>query len=435
LLIAIRARHGESTSTVTFFYTLLGDYYQGTPTTAHELLYANGDKYTGSVAATYANGRPAADLTTAFGNGADDLYEAQRYDNTPVPNGHGTMTFADGSVYVGEFRQGRATGLGKYCGASGEVIEGQFVNGVLEGPGRVEHDGMQEVGTFRQGLLEGEGMKLFKDKYLHEGNFSKGELHKYGRVETPLLRYQGWLEHYTPSDHGTCSFGETRRVYSAATHSTSEVPQYTVEGAWLGGRPIGRQSCVQMRRFAHAPTEQPLYTQYADDERSETQKAADEVERLRKLKNAKERQGRAVAQFSFQCHGVKQLGRRLLREGGRTARAQKALNERKLEIQRKHLKKVRSSFVIPSSVCACCEGRSFLLLESTINNCSILDAYHILNFLFCILKSFSFQADRANQDKFLSNVSRVLLSDEFDPFFGEDQVRSKLGLALTSLLL
>jgi hypothetical protein len=33
-----------------------------------------------------------------------------------------------------------------------------------------------------------------------------------------------------------------------------------------------------------------------------------------------------------------------------------------------------------------------------------------------------FQADRANQDKFLSNVSRVLLSEEFDPFFGEDQV-------------
>jgi hypothetical protein len=40
------ARHGEDSSTVTFFYTLLGDHYQGTPVTARELLYANGDKYT-----------------------------------------------------------------------------------------------------------------------------------------------------------------------------------------------------------------------------------------------------------------------------------------------------------------------------------------------------------------------------------------------------
>lgn len=341
-LSSLRARHGESTSTVTFFYTLLGDYYQGTPTTAHELLYANGDKYCGSVAATYANGRPAADLTTAFGGGGDEVYEARRYDNTPVPNGQGTMTFADGSTYVGEFVRGRATGLGQYVGAAGEVVEGQFLNGLLAGPGRVAHDGMQEVGAFKQGLLEGHGMKLFKDKYLHEGNFAKGELHRYGRLETPALRYRGWLEHYTPSDHGTCAFGATRRVYDAATHTTAEVPEHVVEGAWLGGRPVGRQACVQTRRLAHAPAEQPLYGQRGRSrgDRTEAQVAADEVERLRKLKKAKERQGRAVTQFSFQCHGVRQLGRRLVREGGRTARAQKALNERKLEIRRKHLKKV-----------------------------------------------------------------------------------------------
>jgi hypothetical protein len=326
---------------VTFFYTLLGDYYQGTPTTAHELLYANGDKYSGSVAATYVNGRPASDLTTAFGSGGDEAYEAARYDHTPVPNGHGTMTFADGSSYVGEFRRGRATGLGQYVGAAGEVVEGQFLDGALAGPGRVAHDGMQEVGSFKAGLLEGEGLKLFKDKYLHEGNFAKGELHKYGRLETPDLRYCGWVEHYTPSDHGTCALGETRRVYSAASHTTSELPEHVVEGAWLGGRPVGRQSCVQTRRFAHAAPEQPLDAPHsaAGDDRTAAAVAAAQVE-LRKRKQAKERAGRAATQFSFQCDGVRQLGRRLIREGGRTARAQKALNERKLEIRRKHLKKV-----------------------------------------------------------------------------------------------
>ena len=72
------ARHGSDTSTVTFYYTLLGDYYQGTPVAATELLYANGDRYQGSVATTYCNGRPAADLFTSFGDGSDDVYEAMR---------------------------------------------------------------------------------------------------------------------------------------------------------------------------------------------------------------------------------------------------------------------------------------------------------------------------------------------------------------------
>jgi len=66
------ARHGEDTTTATFFYTLIGDFFQGTPIKAHELLYANGDKYVGNVAATYSNGAPASDLTTAYGDGTDD---------------------------------------------------------------------------------------------------------------------------------------------------------------------------------------------------------------------------------------------------------------------------------------------------------------------------------------------------------------------------
>jgi hypothetical protein len=42
------------------------------------LLFANGDRYRGSVAAVYGNGRPATDLSTVLGNGEDDEYEAVR---------------------------------------------------------------------------------------------------------------------------------------------------------------------------------------------------------------------------------------------------------------------------------------------------------------------------------------------------------------------
>ena len=43
-------RHGEDSTTVTFFYTLLGDHFNGTPVKAHELRYANGDIYSGQLA-------------------------------------------------------------------------------------------------------------------------------------------------------------------------------------------------------------------------------------------------------------------------------------------------------------------------------------------------------------------------------------------------
>ena len=38
-----------------------------------------------------------------------------------------------------------------------------------------------------------------------------------------------------------CEFGESRRVQDAAKKTTVEMPQFTCEGAWLGGRPIGKQ--------------------------------------------------------------------------------------------------------------------------------------------------------------------------------------------------
>lgn len=189
-LLSIRygARHGEDTETVTFYYTLLGDYFQGTPTVAHELLFANGDRYHGDLAATYANGRSAHDVSTAFTEGEDNVYEASRYDALPVPNGKGNMSFADGATYVGDFVNGRACGLGKYTSAAGEIQEGNFFDGVLCGTGRKDYNGVQEVGTFRDGLLHGRGLKLFQDRYLHEGTFDNGELHQYGCFETPKLR-------------------------------------------------------------------------------------------------------------------------------------------------------------------------------------------------------------------------------------------------------
>jgi hypothetical protein len=159
------------------------------------------------------------------------------------------------------------------------LVEGFFVDGVLNGSGRREHDGLQEIGTFATGLLHGAGLQLMGDRYLHEGKFHRGELHKYGHIETPKLRYRGWVEHNSPCDHGVCEFGESRRVLNPFTKATVAIPQFPCEGRWLGGAPIRLQSGVQERRFARTD---------GADEAAARAKADSAEERLRKAKAAKE---------------------------------------------------------------------------------------------------------------------------------------------------
>ena len=49
--------------------------------------------------------------------------------------GKGTATFADGSVYEGEFKEARNHGIGKITYADGHVYDGQWIEGVKQGRG------------------------------------------------------------------------------------------------------------------------------------------------------------------------------------------------------------------------------------------------------------------------------------------------------------
>ena len=44
-------------------------------------------------------------------------------------NGHGKMTFPDGSVFEGEFKDGKANGHGKMTFPDGGVFEGEYKDG------------------------------------------------------------------------------------------------------------------------------------------------------------------------------------------------------------------------------------------------------------------------------------------------------------------
>ena len=51
------------------------------------------------------------------------------------PNGRGSLTFANGDEYVGEFRNGKQNGQGAYTSAKGEKYVGEFKDGKRNGQG------------------------------------------------------------------------------------------------------------------------------------------------------------------------------------------------------------------------------------------------------------------------------------------------------------
>ena len=67
-------------------------------------------------------------------------------------DGHGTIRWADGAVYEGQFKAGEAEGHGMFKVPSGAAYEGEFKDGVRNGPRHVPVGRGQVV----RGRVEGE---------------------------------------------------------------------------------------------------------------------------------------------------------------------------------------------------------------------------------------------------------------------------------------
>ncbi|MCR4925352.1 MAG: hypothetical protein K5917_03580 [Clostridiales bacterium] len=99
------------------------------------------------------------------------------FDSTGM-HGEGTLTYKDGSKYVGQFTHGFADKSGTYYAADGTTIiyQGEFKNGLFDGYGKYSFNNVQYVGNFKEGLPEGTGIYTAKDGSTYEGTFVKGKL-------------------------------------------------------------------------------------------------------------------------------------------------------------------------------------------------------------------------------------------------------------------
>ena len=101
-------------------------------------------------------------------------YEGEYKDG--LRDGQGTLTFADGRMYVGEFKDGFKHGQGTYTWPGGDHYVGEFKDDNIHGQGTYTWpDGTQYVGEFKDGLMHGQATMTYTDGTKDEGIWKEGE--------------------------------------------------------------------------------------------------------------------------------------------------------------------------------------------------------------------------------------------------------------------
>src|SRR3984957_14754261 len=97
-------------------------------------------------------------------------------------HGHGKETYPDGRVFEGEYKDGKAHGHGKETYPDGTVFEGAYKDGKAHGPGKATYpDGRVFEGEYKDGNAHGPGKETYPDGTVFEGEFKDGKRNGHGK--------------------------------------------------------------------------------------------------------------------------------------------------------------------------------------------------------------------------------------------------------------
>ncbi len=155
------------------------------------LQYPDGTKYEGDFSA----GIPQGTGSKLFRNG--DLYEGQFASGKP--NGRGKISGKDGRFYEGNYVDGvpHGQGIWRVPLTKGEFVtyNGTFVNGQLTvGIGKFAN-GMEMEGEFVEGVLQGKGILRFPNGFYIQGEMFQGQPHGYATLyhaDGTILKQGQW---------------------------------------------------------------------------------------------------------------------------------------------------------------------------------------------------------------------------------------------------
>ena len=90
-------------------------------------------------------------------------------------NGYGTYTYADGSKYVGEWKDNKMNGQGTVTDTDGSQYVGEWKDDKPHGKGTINlANGDKYVGELKDGKEDGIGKKTYADGRVEEGRFMIG---------------------------------------------------------------------------------------------------------------------------------------------------------------------------------------------------------------------------------------------------------------------
>lgn len=134
-----------------------GDFFNGNRHGHGTLVFADGSEYVGEWECNRQHGAG----TRRWNNG--DCYTGQYVDGART--GEGRFYFANGDLYVGEWVNGIMHGFGRYYYASGQRFEGTFWQGKRLGKGKLQRtDGSLDIGVYQNDVRVGLGVRWSADR-------------------------------------------------------------------------------------------------------------------------------------------------------------------------------------------------------------------------------------------------------------------------------
>jgi len=184
------------------------------------IVWPNKDKYLGDFKAGSRTGKGKY----YYANGT--IYEGDFKDNNF--EGKGTMFYNDGSKYIGDWKSDKRNGKGWLEFKNNYVYEGDFVNNLLDGKGTMEwvegseFKGNKYVGEYKNGKRNGKGKYIYANGTILEGDFENDKFID-PRTAKPKVNTEkewekdGYTYIYTDGNYyGT--FTGKARIYKAVTY-------------------------------------------------------------------------------------------------------------------------------------------------------------------------------------------------------------------------
>ena len=122
--------------------------------------------------------------TITYASGASYVGEWQNNQR----NGQGTETYPNGDVYDGEYKDSKRNGQGTITYANGDIYVGEFKDDKRNGQGTFTFaDGPTYVGEWLDNKRHGQGTATYADGTVEEGIWENGEFKYANRAEPPVV--------------------------------------------------------------------------------------------------------------------------------------------------------------------------------------------------------------------------------------------------------